>query len=95
MDSKDADAAIWITVRPGMGDGGIIDWQKLWIPFMRFKVGQRLLWQEISMIITTLPHWNISISTTLLIYLPEHRVAMGQRLLTVGMENGEVLTRYC
>ncbi len=29
MDSKDADAAIWIAVRPGMGDGGIIDWQKL------------------------------------------------------------------
>lgn len=70
-------------------------WQKLWIPFMRFKVGQRLLWQETSMIITTLPLWNISISTTLLIYLPEHRVAMGQRLLTVGMENGAVLTRYC
>ena len=29
MDGEDADAAIWITVRPGMGDGGIIDWQKL------------------------------------------------------------------
>ena len=57
--------------------------------------GARLLWQEISMIITTLPHWNISICTTLLIYLPEHGVAMGQRLLTVGMENGAVLTRYC
>ena len=65
------------------------------VAFMRFKVGQRSLWQEISMIITTLPLWNISISTTLLIYQPEHRVAMGQRLLTVGMENGEALTRYC
>lgn len=70
-------------------------WQKLWIPFMRFKVGQRSLWQETSMIITTLPLWNISISTTLLIYLPEHGVAMGQRPLTGGMENGAVLTRYC
>ena len=31
----------------------------------------------------------------LLIYQPEHRVAMGQRPLTGGMENGAVLTRYC
>ena len=29
MDGEDADAAIWIAVRPGMGNGGIIDWQKL------------------------------------------------------------------
>ena len=29
MDSEDADAAVWVAVRPGMSDGGIIDWQKL------------------------------------------------------------------